>query len=76
MTYFVGSQEYELDEGWGRLPKGYEFNQVAGVTVDGNVYLFNRSSHELMVFDRQGNLLEGMGADLPPAPRPMCGRYR
>ena len=55
----VGSGDYifEVDEGWGRLPDGYEFNQVAGVAVDkdDNVYLYNRSNHQLMVFDREGN---------------------
>jgi len=25
---------YEVVEGWGRLPKGWTFTQVAGVTVD------------------------------------------
>ena len=32
----VGSGDYifEVDEGWGKLPDGYEFNQVAGVAVD------------------------------------------
>ena len=60
MTYFIGSQKYDLDAGWGRLPEGYEFHQVAGVAVDGsdNVYLFNRSSHQLMVFDGDGNFLK------------------
>ena len=60
MTYEIGPRKYELDEGWGRLPEGYEFNQVGGVAVDGNdrVYVFNRSSHPLMVFDREGNLID------------------
>jgi hypothetical protein len=25
---------YEVAEGWGRLPKGWAFTKVAGVTVD------------------------------------------
>lgn len=59
MAYMIGSRKYELYEGWGKLPEGYEFHQVAGVAVDGNdsVYVFNRSSHKLLVFDRGGNLL-------------------
>ena len=59
MTYGSGAYTYELAEGWGKLPEGYEFNQVAGVAVDKDdqVYLFNRSSHQLMVFDREGNFI-------------------
>lgn len=59
MVYGSGAYTYELDEGWGKLPEGYEFNQVAGVAVDKDdqVYLFNRSSHPLMVFDRDGNFI-------------------
>ena len=60
MPYGSGAYTYELDEGWGKLPEGYEFNQVAGVAVDKDdrVYLFNRSSHQLMVFDREGNFIK------------------
>ena len=57
MSFGSGDYVFELDEGWGKLPEGHEFNQVAGVAVDkdDNVYLYNRSSHQLMVFDREGN---------------------
>ena len=59
MAYSIGPHKYELDEDWGRLPQGYEFHQVAGLAVDekDQVYAFNRSSHKLMVFDREGNLV-------------------
>ena len=60
MVYGSGDYTYELAEDWGTLPEGYEFNQVAGVAVDGddNVYLFNRSSHQMMVFDRGGSFIK------------------
>ncbi|MCH8185399.1 MAG: hypothetical protein IH862_04785, partial [Chloroflexi bacterium] len=59
MTFGSGEYTYELAEGWGDLPEGYEFHQVAGVAVDRDdqVYLFNRSSHQLMIFDRQGGFV-------------------
>ena len=59
MTFGSGEYTYELAEGWGDLPGGYEFHQVAGVAVDKDdqVYLFNRSSHQLMIFDRQGGFV-------------------
>ncbi len=60
MAYGSGDYVYDLAEDWGRLPEGYEFNQVAGVAVDkdDNVYLFNRSSHQMMVFDRGGGFIK------------------
>ena len=60
MSYTIDSKTYEFDGGWGKLPKGYEFNRVAGVAVDGNdrVYVFNRSSHPMMIFDKDGDLVE------------------
>ncbi len=60
MQFGSGDYRYELDEGWGQLPEGYEFNQVAGVAVDADdlVYVFNRSEHQLMVFDRDGGFVK------------------
>ena len=60
MTYGGGDHTYELAEGWGKLPEGHEFHQVAGVAVDSSdrVYLFNRSRHQVMVFDREGNFIK------------------
>ena len=34
MTYGRGDYTYKVDKDWGKLPDGYEFNQVAGVAVD------------------------------------------
>ena len=63
MAYGSGEYTYELDEGWGKLPDGYEFHQVAGIAVDKDdqVYLFNRSSHQIMVLDREGNFVKAWG---------------
>ena len=60
MTYGQGDYQYELVENWGDLPDGYEWHQVAGVAVDSNdnVYAYNRSEHQLMIFDRDGNFLD------------------
>ena len=63
MSYGSGNYTYELAEGWGTLPEGYEFNQVAAVDVDKDdqVYLFTRGSHQVMVFDRDGKFLKSWG---------------
>ncbi len=60
MSYGSGDYIYELAEGWGNLPDGYEFHQVAGVAVDkdDNVYLFNRSAHQMQVYGREGNFIK------------------
>ena len=38
---------YQVVEGWGRLPEGWEFKQVAGVAVDSQdrIYVYNRGEH-------------------------------
>ena len=69
MTYEDGSRKYEVDEGWGKLPEGYEFGRVGGVAVDASdrVYVFNRSSHPLMVLGREGNLADVWDRDFVEA---------
>ena len=39
-----GDYIYEVAEGWGQLPDGWSFKEVAAVGVDANdnVYAFNR----------------------------------
>ena len=71
MTYTIGDRKYALDAGWGKLPEGYEYNQVAGVAVDAddNVYAFNRSDHKLLVLDREGNLVKVWSREFDQPPR-------
>ena len=59
MAYGSGEFRYELVDGWGELPDGCEWHQVAGVAVDSadNVYAYNRSAHQVMVFDSGGKFL-------------------
>jgi hypothetical protein len=51
------------DDGWAKLPEGYEFPEVAGVAVDesDNLYVFNRGPHPLIVLDRDGGFLHSWG---------------
>jgi DNA-binding beta-propeller fold protein YncE len=58
-----GDYRYEVIEDWARLPAGRSFNEVAAVGVDSkdNVYVFNRSDHPVVVFDRDGNFLRSWG---------------
>ena len=54
---------YESDDAWIKIPDGYEFPEVAGVTVDesDNLYVFNRGPHPLQVYDKNGNFLRSWG---------------
>jgi DNA-binding beta-propeller fold protein YncE len=63
MPYGAGKYTYELVDGWAKLPEGWSFLDVGGITVDAedNVYVLNRSEHPIMVFDREGNLLKTWG---------------
>ena len=58
-----GEFRYELHEGWEQLPEGWEHGDVAGVATDSedNVYVFNRSEHPLIVYDREGKFLKSWG---------------
>ncbi len=56
--------EYEVVEGWGRLPKGWVYTQVAGVAVDSRdrVLILCRGAHPIIVFSREGEFIESWGA--------------
>jgi hypothetical protein len=55
--------EYEVLEGWGRLPEGWSYVEVAGVACDSQdrVYVFNRGAHPMIVFDKEGRFLNAWG---------------
>jgi hypothetical protein len=63
VTIGTGNFTYRVEEGWGKLPEGWEFGDVAAVGVDrhDNVYAFNRGAHPMVVFDRNGNFLRSWG---------------
>jgi len=63
MVYGSGDYTYELVEDWAKLPAGWSFPDVGGLAVDSNdrLYVFNRSPHPVMVFDRNGNLASSWG---------------
>ena len=65
MTIMLGEGRfrYEVAGDWGKLPDGWELNDVAAVAVDkqDRVYVFNRGAHPMVVFDREGNFLRSWG---------------
>jgi DNA-binding beta-propeller fold protein YncE len=61
----VGAGEfgYRVEIGWGQLPSGWSFVEAPGVATDsaGNVFVFNRGEHPVIVFDRDGRFLRSWG---------------
>jgi len=55
--------EYEVLEGWEKLPEGWSLTEVAGVAVDSHdrVYVFCRGEHPVIVFDKEGKFLDAWG---------------
>jgi DNA-binding beta-propeller fold protein YncE len=51
-----GKYRFELVENWAQLPDGWLLGDAPGVATDSDdrVYVFNRSEHPVMVFDRDG----------------------
>lgn len=61
----VGSGEfrYEVAEDWERIPTGWRHGDVTSVVTDtrDRVYVFNRSEHPVMVYERDGRFLGSWG---------------
>ena len=66
MAFGAGTHIYEVQEGWGQLPEGWAFGWIPAVAVDSQdrVYVYSRSEHPMVVFDREGNFLTSWGDDI------------
>ncbi len=62
--------EYEVLEGWDRLPEGWSYVEVAGVACDSQdrVYVFNRGQYPMIVFDKEGRFLNAWGEGMFKGP--------
>lgn len=60
-----GKYTYELVEGWGKLPDGWEFGMVVGVAVNSQdqIFVYHRGEHPMIVFDTDGNMTDSWGED-------------
>ena len=65
-----GQFVYEEVDGWGEVPDGWNIVEVPGVAVDSEdrVYVFCRSEHPVIVFDRDGRFLRSWGEGLIKRP--------
>jgi DNA-binding beta-propeller fold protein YncE len=78
VTSLGGSElRYERVEGWAKLPAGWTMGNMGLATdVDDHVFAWNRSAHPMIVFDRDGHIVDVwsetvidalVGADAHPA---------
>jgi DNA-binding beta-propeller fold protein YncE len=68
MTVIVGTGDfrYRVEPSWAKLPHDWDLADVGGIGVDAQdrVYVFNRGTHPMVVFDRDGNVLSSWGDDV------------
>lgn len=66
MSFGSGKYTYEVEPGWGKLPSGWEWGWIPAVACDSqdNVYVYSRSEHPLVIFDREGNFLDSWGENV------------
>jgi DNA-binding beta-propeller fold protein YncE len=66
MTFGSGAHTYKVQEGWGRFPDGWKFGWIPAVAVDSRdrIYVYSRSEHPMVVFDREGNFLASWGEEV------------
>jgi DNA-binding beta-propeller fold protein YncE len=62
-TVGSGQYTYELIENWGTLPAGDTFGMVSALAADSQnrIFAFQRKEPPMLIFDREGNLLETWG---------------
>ncbi len=66
MTYGSGDFTYDVVEDWWTLPDGWAFGWIPAVAVDSNdlIYVYSRSDHPMVVFDKDGNFVKSWGDDV------------
>ena len=66
MAFGSGKYTFEVVEGWGKLPGGWEWGWVPAVACDSKdrVFVYSRSRHPLVIFDREGNFLDSWGEEI------------
>ncbi len=66
MVFGQGTHQYTVAENWWTLPEGWEFGWIPAVAVDSQdrVYVYSRSEHPMVVFDRDGNFIDSWGDDI------------
>ncbi len=60
-----GAHRYRVIDNWARRPRGWSLGDVAGVAVDAadNLFVYNRSSRPIQIYDKDGDFLDWWGDD-------------
>ena len=68
-----GTLIFDVEEGWAKLPQGWNFKECADVAVNSKdrVYAFNRGAHPVIVFDEKGKVLDTWGEGIFERPHGM-----
>lgn len=63
MEYGRGKYLYKLIDGWAKYPKEWSLIDVSGLYIDNQdkVYVINRGTKPVLVFDREGKILASWG---------------
>lgn len=66
MSLGAGEYTYELVDGWAKYPADWTLWDATGLAIDAQdrVYVLNRGTHPVLVFDREGNLITHWGDGL------------
>ena len=74
VTVGNGAYQYDVAEGWGKLPDGYDWGQIGAVAVDSRdrVHVCTRTEHPVLILDRDGNFLGSWGEGILLDPHGIC----
>jgi DNA-binding beta-propeller fold protein YncE len=74
MLFGKGKYTYELVGDWAKLPENVSFVDIGGLSIDSQdrLYVLNRGTLPVMVFDREGNLLSSWGEEFFSRPHGSC----
>jgi sugar lactone lactonase YvrE len=63
-----GDYRYDMEWDWGTTPDDWTLGWIGGVATDSQdrVYVYNRGTHPMVVFDPEGNVLSHWGDDFLP----------
>ncbi len=66
MIFGAGKYTYKVQENWDKLPEGWSWGWIPAVACDSQdrVYVYSRSEHPLVIFDRDGNFIASWGEDV------------
>ncbi len=66
MAFGEGGYTYEVAEGWFKPPQGWRFGWIPAIACDSQdrVFVYSRSEHPLVIFDRDGNFIAEWGKEI------------